>query len=365
MAAPVNTPTKYTGATGFVEIALPTAQAKETDTLIHFVYKGAQHGASASGITSTNFVITDVSGTLLPSYLVTFTAYNNMELHLRFPNVSTSAAQYVYLQYGSGITRANDSAALTGDGFYHYFTLGDTSGPTVVDLCGTQNGTAVNSPTFGATGKVGNGVDFESSSSQSVEVASTMQQDAYTFKVWMNFESLFDFSGICSWRFPGLATAPFEITVGNSQIYISTISTKAGTGISKYWLHDAHGLSTATFYMISGTWDGVIGNAPVIYINGVAKSLSSSVVLSTSQTSNLRLANRNYITTYFDGILNSFGWINANKSANWSLRTYNNENGFATDAIFTVSTAFASSGVQLGPFSSYAFSTAFENGIWR
>jgi len=59
----------------------------------------------------------------------------------------------------------------------------------------------------------------------------------------------------------------------------------------------------------------------------------------------LRIGQRSDTTLYpWYGLLNAPRISGVKRSANWILREYNNEAGFATDAIFTVSdtTAFTS-----------------------
>jgi len=346
MAAPVNTPTQYAGADGgFLEIALPTAQAKETDTLVHFVYKGAQHAAGASGITSTNFVITDVSGTLLPSYLVTFTAYNDMELHIRFPNVSTSTAQYVYLQWGSGITRSNDSAALTGAGFDAFWNSGIASG-NMPDLTGNgHNGTATITAgvgvNYGITGKIGDavqtGVTGASHGNFLTDWLGT-GLSAVTFHCWAKMDMAGSYPMLFSY---GNAANP-EMR-GNAGTGKPEIVDKSNNSGSKYTGSSLAG--DGLFHHIVGTADG---SNLQLFIDGTAYEDKVEAHTIVGTASPLKIGQRSTVTSSFPwyGSINAPRISNVKRSANYILREYNNENGFATDAVFVVSdpTPFPSGG---------------------
>jgi len=334
MAALVNTPTKYTGATGFVEIALPTAQAKETGTLVPFVYKGAQHDASASGITSTNFVITDVSGALLPSYLTTFTAYNNMELYIRFPNVSTSSAQYVYLQWGSGITRSNNSAALTGANAVAAFPMGEASG-NIVDIANGYAGVPISTPAYSQAGVIGNAVADGLNGDGFQVTHSAALNGIRTITGWINLAS-------APATYSGILRKDDSGDAWNNGIGIYFLNS---TTMKMYWgaynvNPAAITVGTGSWINFAGTWDGTNVRS---YKNGALIETAGNGSATTNTTDLflglMGLGGDNTVRAAFD----YFVMYSDAKSTEWLLRAYNNENGFATDAIFTVSdtSAFA------------------------
>jgi hypothetical protein len=361
MAAPVNQPVKYAGADGnFIEVALSTLQAKETTVGRHFFYKGAQHDASASGITSTNFVITDVSGNLIGSHLHSFTAYNNFLLSFRMPT-SVTTAQYVYVQWGTGITRANSATAFSD--FEAFYDTGVASG-NLPDLTGNgHDGVATTPAAYSVAGKVGNGI--------TVGVAGVSNGyfttdwlgtglSAATFHGWImrdaagTFPRLFEY-GTAAQQTPSVGSGVADATK------IAVVDRTNNTGSQSV----AGITSDATWHHIAATADG--SNLQII-LDGTAGPDTAEGHVVAGTTTPLRIGARNTADSLFwYGKINFLRISGVKRSANWLLCEYNNENGFATDAIFTVSdtTAFASSGVQLGPFSSYAFAPTFENGIWR
>jgi len=345
MAASDNTPVAYAGATSFVEFKLPTAEAKETDTLIPLVISGGGIDATGqAGLSATNFVFTDVSGNLIPSFLVKFTDGGDLQVRVRFPNVSTVSATYVYLQYGAGITRSNDAAAVTGDSYFWWNALEEASG-TIDDMAGNYDSLSESSLTYAQTAQVNKGVSFNGStgrydmaSMSEINSASTL-----TISMWVKASSTApnniliskaDFSSDWSFYINQVATAAIAVGIA-----------LAGGDSGSNFLTSANNLVVNGELMkldfVFNLSDGTPNDRLKIYKNGV--EISTSVTgtirgdfLSTSAPVVVGDFNSG-LSWHYAGIIDDVRMASDAKSINHCLRAYNNENGFATDSIFTVS----------------------------
>lgn len=100
-----------------------------------------------------------------------------------------------------------------------------------------------------------------------------------------------------NWQFLVQGTDPFFITFGVNQDGAGTIPTSAdGTiDVNTYlgtWVHFA------------ATWDAGLGNIPILYINGVVDTVSSSVALASSIADSgvvTRIGRQGGTTRYWDG----------------------------------------------------------------
>jgi len=221
--------------------------------------------------------------------------------------------------YNSGSGLAYGDFTYSGEGLLtsleSYYKLDEASG-TIADSHGSNDGTANGSPTYGATGKINDCLDFEASSSQYVDLGTGLDfygHSGVTISAWVKIES-FPTSGNLMQVFGNGDTATqeqlwvdFYNNGGTQQIRFGSYKVPGGSHYSSY----NHSLSTATWYHLccvhNGTdWDIYI-DGTVYYTTGV-----TGVVYNNSNKSSIGAVNLSGFTRYFDGLIDEVGvWYRA------------------------------------------------------
>jgi len=142
------------------------------------------------------------------------------------------------------------------DGYYKLEADGTDSSGAI----GTISGTA---PTFN-TGKIGNGGDFASASSQFLESAAYVGGTSWTFNIWYNPTTNATNNPISR-----------DLVSGTSRVFNLSFTANAtlfgwnASGSFHQTSGAAHGMSTGTWYMWTGRWNAAT-NVMSLFKNGVS-----------------------------------------------------------------------------------------------
>jgi hypothetical protein len=201
------------------------------------------------------------------------------------------------------------------DGLVAYYPL-DNSEAVAIDFVNGNNGTLVNSPTQGATGKINKAYDFNGTD----DYISLPQISGVwdTISIWVNVDNTITKS-VNAKNILGRAAATFvgiylggSITGNYADEMVTMLSD--GTGKSCYWT-DANTISAFT----AGTWYNLVfvyasDNQYTLFIDGVDYGQCTKFGTFTRFDSETLLVGR-YSTNYFDGQLDDLRIYNRTLSA--------------------------------------------------
>lgn len=241
------------------------------------------------------------------------------------------------------VVYASDIKNTYGTGLLEHWQLEETSGNRTGSLNSTVL-TDVNTVGY-ATGKQGNGGDFERSASEYLTVATAVGSgvdDDLSFGFWIKPESIPD--GVSSYLFSQLFS--YQIVDGTNSYYASLllfrygaantiqILLKGNTTTEDYYTHS---LSAGTWYYIGFTVDK--GTGYTLTINGSSVKTGTAPTKKTSSPpsgdSYLEIGESRDGTTrygrYYDGLMDELSvWNTARSVADYSA-IYNSGNGIPYD----------------------------------
>jgi len=191
----------------------------------------------------------------------------------------------------------------------------DTSGGTLYDKSAYDNhGTLVNSPTAGATGKLGEAYTFDGSSNYiQTPLTGDTAKRSYSISVWFNVNSI---NGS-------------EMFVGNYDGSNGMLARLEGNDVFDLW-HDSNSIEGGTVTL--GEWTHAVytydGSNGAIYKN--TTEVASGTIPDSSISNDLRIA-ETYDNRYFDGKLDDIRIYNrvlseSEISALYNMRSQRNAN---------------------------------------
>ena len=322
-------------STNLLTAAATTATIKAADGLVHLVvtYDGSE---AASGVT----IYVDGSSVSLTTVKdsLSATSINSAPFNISSRNDGSNSFDGVVDEvgvwsrelsstdvtnlYNSGSGLAYGDFTYSGAGLLtsleSYYKLDEASG-TIADSHGSVDSTS-ESVTYGATGIINDGLDFERSSSNKVLFGTSdynfERTQAFSVSVWVNKES--DGNGMVIYGRAEI-NSPFEgwfVTIrANNTVRFVLRSNFTTSGIivdSTNTVLAADGLTH-----IAVTYDGTSNASGVnIYIDGVAETTSNvqdNLTTSTQVTGvELQISARDGSSEYFDGIIDELGlWSRA------------------------------------------------------
>jgi len=292
--------------------------------------------------------------TEIPREVVFYTAASDTgELHFKASGATLKDATNVdfYIYYGnSGASDYAVNGTYGRDnvwdsnyvGVWHMSQSPDNTVGQITDSSGTGNHGQSQGTPVTATGKVGKGIDFESSSSQFVRVPDNNSQDMttnYSAEVWYKLESL-----------PAVGQEMQLISKDdetNGRAYTHDIAARATSGAEQEIRAYINGFSPnsqktyPTGTITTGNWyhfatsKNNSGNYYLLHNGSVVTTSSGSGSINVN-SDYLTIASRTYsgYEQYFDGILDEIRLSNTDRSTPWLSTGYNNQNDQST--FFTI-----------------------------
>jgi Concanavalin A-like lectin/glucanases superfamily len=205
------------------------------------------------------------------------------------------------------------------DNLVSYYKLDEASGNRA-DSHGSNTLTDVNS-VLGVTGKINNGADFETSSTQSLTITDASQSGlditgSMSLSFWMNLETAIPSAGN---QYEIASKTAFASGNYGWDLYLLN----QGGAQRLYFAQSANGTSfTQPFWSFSpstSTWYHIVvvqtvGTNVELYINGTSQGTGSAVASNFNNNGNFYLARG--FSNNLDGILDEFGiWSRALTSA--------------------------------------------------
>lgn len=250
-----------------------------------------------------------------------------------------SNTDFIYVYYNNPLASdAQSPAGVWGDNYravYHMNQDPSGSAPQILDSASTNDGTSGGSMPSGAlTGaKVGNGINFDGANDYinlgKPAGLNDVFQGGATYSTWIylngwgesNYGRLFDkyhSSGAGSLLYLNNTQAPLQ-SLRFSQY------TDTGNGL---WDSPAASLTTGLWQHVAFTYDtSQPTTAPAIYVNGVAKSVTTNTALTGTVLSdsgnNLLLANSAATDRSFNGLMDEVRFSQTARSAEWVEAEYN------------------------------------------
>lgn len=254
--------------------------------------------------------------TLLPFFLVKWTASSGFIEAKVKTDLSSSVANHVYLCYGnaSWTTDVSSQSTTFDSNTKTALFMGDGSTLTVTDYTGTQNGSTNNSPAA-ATGVISGGVDTTSGTITFGDLAAHDPSTGFAIEAWAkptgtNANDVSVFS-----KYAWLANKGYGIWVN------------AGTRDTKGWIDN---VSTSTTTMTNNTWYHLAlawnGTTETFYVNGASAATASvSTVTSSGSGANLIIGSIWTVDSRsFAGIIDEVYYHAVNRSAAWINIDYQN-----------------------------------------
>lgn len=207
--------------------------------------------------------------------------------------------------------------ALT-DNLVSYWNCNEASG-TITDQHGSNNSVS-ESVTYGATGKIGNALDFESTSSDTVsfgDVAALEPTDALSISLWMKPETIVENMAVMD-KGDGVTAWNLQLRTSGQNIRFNIDTSSAVTTDTP--------ISAGSWFHIVGTWDGTTAK---IYVNNDTPHTAAASTL--TQNANALRMGSHYggAANFFDGLIDEVGFWNRALTAAEVAELYNSGNGLA------------------------------------
>jgi hypothetical protein len=257
---------------------------------------------------------------------------------VRIPTLDGDADTTIYMWYGnSGVSTSQEDVGGTWETNYkavwHLGGTGDSSG---------NSNTLTNSGTVAATGKIYQGSDFEAGDGDYMDSAENGSLDimgAFTISAWVKFESHTGSVGNiyykCStgpWGDATYKTIDFGFSAGAWYVVTAKASGHYMHGVKTFTPSDG------TWYYLVGSWDGstVSNTALKVYLNGSVSGETGGVTGTPNsiQTNNdaARIGGKGRTGSdyLFDGVIEEMRVSTGQRSDDWILTEYNNQNDPST-----------------------------------
>ncbi len=260
--------------------------------------------------------VTDIDGTTVLDYSWEAKVAAAGVGHVRIPGTFAALQDVGYLYYNNPAATDQSDEAGTFAAYVARYSMGQASG-AITDSLGLNHGTNVGAD-YGATGRIGDALDFESTEGDYVNLGSgaTLRPQVLSLSAWIKFESLPGSSpyiaDIISCEDTGFAGYVLRFIGGSTNRMDMGVMGGGGQTLASKSLVPTLG----TWYHIAGTWDGT--NAKV-YVNGVAGTTGVGArTIAYSQPTNIARGPY-YTTRQFDGLIDEVRIKNAVQSPSWLL----------------------------------------------
>jgi hypothetical protein len=234
---------------------------------------------------------------------------------VKVPSVSGSSNTDFYMYYGNaGITSSTQNApGVWSNGYEAVYHLHDDWN----DSTGSHNATGGQTQGY-ASGPIANGVDFEGSSSDYIDIGTwSVSGSALTMEAWVNYESFADKQTI-------LDKSSATYSDWNLSTDKTGISYRARLVVSDSQLNGSTTFSTGTWYLVTGKYDGSV-STKYIRIDNTADTNSSQTGNLTVNTDTVRIGdNATGADQPFDGIIDEVRISSTSRSDDWLNTEYNN-----------------------------------------
>lgn len=261
-------------------------------------------------------------------------AAGKLEMHVLIPTLSHTTDTVIYLAFGdAGVVTDGSGTGTWNANYKGVWHLPNGSALALLDAT-SQGNNGTNHSASAVAGQIDGGASF-TATTQYIDFGTNNPlggATACTISVWLKYANLNTNRGIFSKWGGASSDAQFllmqdDITSSELSFYVEGGGLYAGTRTTNA------SLTTATWYLIHATWSAT--NTFAIYINGVAKSLSSILNQGTtalaSPGSNVYLGEEVAETrSALDGVLDEARYMNAAISASWALSDYNSQKTSST-----------------------------------
>lgn len=285
-----------------------------------------------------DILFTDSTGRTKLSHEIESYSSGTLVAWVKVPTLNGSSDTDIYMYYGNATTSSQQDAANVWDSnFRNVYHMKGTSGSAVIpdsatNVGGTENGTkesgtGAGQPANTASGKIGEGQDFNEPTTDYISITDRLGEPAnVTISGWFKLDNQDSFS------------SDF-VSIGD---YIS-IKIDANPGGSIYNENCYHysGGSRCTndvgasyegtgWHYISYAIDDT-GNAQRVYVDGVLASSSTyteSILYTGLGDNDTQIGRHGYQFAeprYFDGQMDEIRVSNTARSANWAITEYNNQ----------------------------------------
>lgn len=250
-------------------------------------------------------------------------------LSVKTPSIAASGGASIRCYYGKADASDGEDAANASDAnFIGIWRMSD-AGPTVVDSKGNNNGSGVNTPTFGAMGKIADAISFAKATSEYINFGSGINMAGWTgltVSAWVKYDS----SGsdehtiFSNWKAApnDKAAVLFRLNPSDDSIEAYVVeeqnSQKGGSFADLT-------VSADSWHHVVMTWDTT--NGLKAYCDGVASgtSYASSAALDASASLTSEAARSPHIgDDYLNGTLDDLRVSNVARSLDWSKFEYRN-----------------------------------------
>ena len=234
-----------------------------------------------------------------------------------------SSTDNIYMYYGnSGASDAQSPSSVWDSNYKIVYHMNQTSGFTITDSTGQNNGTAVNSPTPTTSGKIGSAYDFPGpanppqASAPAVTVASNAGLNTgsnFTMSAWVKADAS------NGYRFIMGKSNYWSNNDAGIHNYISKVELFAGSGCAGTSYVN---ISNGTWYHLEGTYDGVNRK---LYVNGVLSANASCSGQAINNAYNFTVGGETVPAYGWDGIIDEVRYSNTPRTAGWVAADYKND----------------------------------------
>lgn len=292
-------------------------------------------------------VTTDSAGvTEIPFEVVSLDRENKTsEIWVKVPTLDFDDPTELYLWAGNAAASCYLDNATYGaqnvwnsstyKGVWHLNELGGSR----FDSSANANTLVDNNTVLSATGKIGNGADFERSNSEYLTVANnaSLNPASVSLNVWVKLESSLPTSGGATLELYTIlskeaANKGYGLNITSTNFGTSGVHDEPqffiGNGTTNYVVNSGMSLTPGTWYNIVGTFDG---SNLKIYVDGVLKATTAASVSISNSTNSLFFgrypdaANR-----YYDGVLDQVVYNSIALTVDEILTNYNNQSSPST-----------------------------------
>lgn len=311
-----------TGFSGGTHTNFPAVIKLTTDSDLN------THVTNASGYDIAFFTDSSLS-TQIPHELRT---YSGGSLVAWFKIPSFTSGTNIYMAYGDSGISSDQSSTDTWNSNYKLVIHGRTATDATVNAADITN----NGVTAGASGKIDQALDFESSQSDYLSIADSAALDitgAHTVQAWVNFESnggnlggVYYKSALSMWEAASSKTINFGHNGG--------VWYKNHAKSLNEWQYGQKTItpSNSTWYMVHGTWDGttVTNQGTTVYWNGADSGENGGIGTTDGgdavQTNNAAaiiggkaISGTDYL---WDGLIEEFRLSSVDLGADWIATEY-------------------------------------------
>lgn len=248
---------------------------------------------------------------------------------IKVPTLNATTETILYIGYGDAAvtTYQGDDDGIYDASVLAHWELGDGSTLSANDnTANAHHGTLSNTPTA-TTGKIDGGANFVSASSQKITIPTGLMKHSGTWSAWCKATTLPNAYNTVFSRFQG-AQATYLLIKSNGKL-----ACEASPAVSGTCAYDGTGsetLSTGTWYRVSLSFNDLAVTAYIVgYVNGAVDktqnaSNSNDFDLQSFTTSIAGFGNA--AGSYFDGIIDDVIFTDGERSADWILTEYRNQN---------------------------------------